>query len=205
VYPPGGQPGVAGFAICYSGSPSQADRALAPLRALGRPIVDDVAPIDYVALQKSGDTDDFRAQAAYLKSGFVTQVAPGLIDVIVDGLEPHPGRLTQMVFVQGLGAIERVPNSATAFSQRDKFANLLGIVGWPYPSDGSMHANWIRNYWPSVEPYLSGFYTNDLEPDHAVQVINENYGENYDRLVRIKDRYDPTNLFRLNANIEPSV
>lgn len=205
VMPPGGAPGVAGFAICYSGSPGQADRALAPLRALGRPLVDDVAPIDYVALQKSGDTDDFRAEAAYLKSGFVTEVAPGLIDVIVDGMEGHPGRLTQMVFVQGGGAIERVPNSATAFSQRDKFANLLGIVGWPYPSDGSVHSNWIRNYWPSVEPYTRGFYTNDLEPDQSIEGINENYGENYDRLVRIKNRYDPTNLFRLNANIEPGV
>lgn len=204
VYPPGGAPGMAGFAVCYSGSPAQADRVLAPLRSVGTPLVDDVGPIDYVALQKSGDTDDFRAQAAYLKSGFVTEVAPGLVDVIVDGLEPHPGRLTQIVFVQGGGAIERVPNSATAFSQRDKFANLLGIVGWPYPSDGTEHSNWIRGYWPSVEPYTRGFYTNDLEPDHSVEVINENYRENYDRLVRIKDRYDPTNLFRLNANIEPS-
>jgi len=204
VLPPGGEPGVSGFQICYSGPPSQADRALAPLRALGRPLVDDVRPMDYVALQKSGDISDFRAQASYLKSGFVSEVAPGLIDVIVDGIEGHPGRVTQMVFVQGGGAIERVPNSATAFSQRDKFANLLGIVGWPYGSDGSPHSSWIRNYWPSVEPYMQGFYTNDLEPDHAIEVINENYGENYERLVRIKDRYDPTNLFRLNANIEPS-
>jgi hypothetical protein len=205
VLPPGNQPGVAGFSVCYSGPPSQADRALAPLRALGRPLVDDVRPMDYVALQKSGDTDDFRAQASYLKSGFVTEVAPGLADVIVDGIEGHPGRMTQMVFVQGGGAIERVPNSATAFSQRDKFANLLGIVGWPYPSDGSVHSDWIRNYWPSVEPFTRGFYTNDLEPDTANQAVNENYRENYDRLVRVKNRYDPTNLFRLNANIEPGV
>jgi hypothetical protein len=118
-------------------------------------------------------------------------------------MEGHPGRITQMVFVQGGGAIERVPNSATAFSQRDKFANLLGIVGWPYPSDGRGHSEWIRNYWPNVEPFTRGFYTNDLEPDMTNQVVNENYGDNYDRLVRIKNRYDPTNLFRLNANIEP--
>jgi hypothetical protein len=203
VIPRGGEPGVAGFSLCYSGPPSQADRALAPLRAIGQPLVDDVGPIDYVALQRSGDTEDVRAQASYLKSGFVSEVAPGLVDVIVDGMEGHPGRITQMVFVQGGGAIERVPNSATAFSQRDKFANLLGIVGWPYPSDGRVHSDWIRNYWPSVEPFTRGFYTNDLEPDMTNQVVNENYGDNYDRLVRIKNRYDPTNLFRLNANIEP--
>jgi hypothetical protein len=205
VIPPGGEPGIAAFSVCYSGPASQADRALAPLRAAGRPIVDDVRSMDYVAIQKSGDVDDFRAQAMYLKSGFVNEIAPGLMDVIADGMEGHPGRLTQMVFVQGGGAIERVPNSATAFSQRDKFANLLGIVGWPYPTDGSEHSRWIRDYWPSVEPYTRGFYTNDLEPGHATQVVNENYRDNFDRLVQVKNRYDPTNLFRLNANIEPSV
>jgi hypothetical protein len=204
IIPPGGEPGIAAFAVCYSGPPSQADRALAPLRAVGTPIVDDVRPMDYVAIQKSGDTTDFRAQAMYLKSGFVSEVAPGLVDVIVDGMKGHPGRITQMVFVQGGGAIGRVPNSATAFSQRDKLANLLGIVGWPHPTDGSEHASWIRGYWPSVEPYTRGFYTNDLDPEHSAQAINENYRENYDRLVQVKNRYDPTNLFRLNANIEPS-
>ena len=204
IIPPGGEPGIAAFAVCYSGPPGQADRALAPLRAVGRPIVDDVRPMEYVAIQKSGDVSDFRAQAMYLKSGFVSEIAPGLIDVIADGIEGHPGRITQMVLVQGGGAIGRVPNSATAFSQRDKLANLLGIVGWPHATDGSEHASWIRGYWPSVEPYTRGFYTNDLEPEHSAQAVNENYRENYDRLVQVKNRYDPTNLFRLNANIEPS-
>jgi hypothetical protein len=203
VIPPGGAPGMAGFSLCYSGGPGAADAALAPLRSLGTPVVDDVRPIDYVTLQKSGDTADFRAQAAYLKSGFVSEVAPGLVSAIAEGMVGHPGRLTQVVLVQGGGAIARAPNSATAFSQRDKFANMLCIVGWPYPTDGSEHVEWIRQYWPNLEPFTRGFYTNDLEPETTTQVVNENYGENYDRLVEIKRRYDPTNLFRLNANIEP--
>ena len=205
VRPPGGAAGVAGFTVCYSGPPSQAERILAPIRKLGTPTVDDVRGMDYVALQRSGDTDDFRAQAAYLKGGFVTDVPAGLVSTIVDGLEAHPGRMTQLVFVSGGGAIGRVANEATAFSQRDKLANLLCIVGWPYPADGSEHIAWIRNFWPTVEPFTRGFYANDLGEGVTAEVINANYRDNFNRLVAVKNRYDPKNLFRLNANVEPSV
>jgi len=204
VLPPGGAPGVAGFDLCYSGPPNQADRVLAPLRRLGTPIEDTVRPMDYVALQRSGDTDDFRAQAAYLKSGFMSEIPSGFISAIADGLEGHPDRLTQVILVQGGGAIGRVPDGATAFAQRGELANLLCIVGWPYPTDGSEHIAWIREFWPSLERYTRGFYVNDLGDDVTVEDINANYRGNFNRLVAVKNRYDPNNLFRLNANIKPA-
>jgi len=205
VVPPGGAPGVAGFMVCYSGPPSQADRVLAPIRKLGTPLQDTVHGMDYVALQRSGDTDDFRAQAAYLKSGFVSEIPADFVSAIVDGFEGHPDRLTRLVLVQGGGAIGRVPNEATAFSQRGEFANLLCIVDWPYPTDGSEHIAWIRQFWPALEPFTRGFYTNDVEENVATEVINANFRDNFNRLVAVKNRYDPKNLFRLNANVEPSV
>ena len=205
VLPPGGAPGVAGFGICYSGPPSQADRVLAPLRRLGTPLQDTVQGTDYVALQRSGDTDDFRAQASYLKSGFMRDIPADFISAVADRLEGHPDRLTQIILVQGGGAIGRVPNQATAFAQREEFANLLCIVGWPYPTDGSEHIAWIRQFWPALEPFTRGFYTNDLEADATAEAINANYRGNFNRLVAVKNRYDPDNLFRLNANVEPSV
>ena len=128
-----------------------------------------------------------------------------MIDAIADGIEGHPGRVTQLVFVQGGGSIGRVPNQATAFAQREEFANLLCIIGWPYPTDGSEHIAWIRQFWPALEPFTRGFYTNDLESDATAEAINANYRGNFNRLVAVKNRYDPTNLFRLNANVEPSV
>jgi FAD/FMN-containing dehydrogenase len=205
VLPPGGEPGIAGFGICYSGPPSQAERVLAPLRKLGTPLVDSVQGMDYVALQRSGDTDDFRATASYMKSGFVSDIPADLISAIVDGIEGHPERNTQFVFVQGGGAIGRVPNGATAFAQREEFANLLCMVGWPYPTDGSEHIAWIREFWPFLEPFTRGFYTNDLEDGTTTEVVNANFRDNFNRLVAVKNRYDPNNLFRLNANVEPSV
>ncbi len=205
VLPPGGAPGVVGFGVCYSGPPNQAERVLAPIRKLGTPLVDSVQGMDYVAVQRSGDTTDFRAVASYLKSGFVADISPDLISAIVDGIEGHPERNTRLVFVQGGGAIGRVPNGTTAFAQREEFANLLCTVGWPHPTDGSEHIAWIREFWPSIEPHTRGFYTNDLDPNATSEVINANFRNNFNRLVAVKNRYDPKNLFRLNANIEPSV
>jgi FAD/FMN-containing dehydrogenase len=205
VVPCGSAPGAVGFGVCYSGPPNQAERVLAPIRKLGTPLVNSVQGTDYVAVQRSGDTTDFRAVAAYMKSGFVADIPPDLISAIVDGLEGHPDRSTQLVFVQGGGAIGRVPNRATAFAQREEFANLLCMVGWPYPTDGSEHIAWIREFWPSIEPFTRGFYTNDLDPNATGEVVNANFRNNFNRLVAVKNRYDPKNLFRLNANIEPSV
>ncbi len=205
VLPPGGQPGVVGFSVCYSGPPSQAERVLAPIRKLGTPLEDSVQGMDYVALQRSGDTDDFRARASYLKSGFLTDIPRDLISAIVDGIEGHPERITQLVLTPGGGAISRVANEATAFSQREDFANLFCVVGWPYPTDGNEHIAWIREFWQALEPFTSGFYNNYREEGVTTEVINANYRGNFNRLVAVKNRYDPTNLFRLNANVEPSI
>jgi FAD/FMN-containing dehydrogenase len=203
--PPGGEAGVAGFAVCFSGRPSDADRALAPLRGIGTPIMDDVGPIDYVDLQRSGDIDDPRAQASYLKSGFIPEMPPALVDAIVDGFEGAPGRTTQVIFQQSGGAIGRVRADEAAFSQRDALANMMGAVDWPADGDPDEHVDWIRRFWEPLEPYTTGFYVNDAHPDASRMATVQAYRENHARLVQVKNRYDPTNLFRLNSNIEPTV
>jgi FAD/FMN-containing dehydrogenase len=205
VQPPGGEPGAAGFAICYSGRPSDADRALAPLRGIGTPIMDSVGPMDYVDLQRSGDINDPRAQASYLKSGFIPELPSGLIDAIVDGFEGAPDRMTQVIFQQSGGVIGRVPSSAAAFSQRDAIANMMGAVDWPADSDPGEHVAWIRQFWEPLEPYTTGFYVNDADPDASRMATVQAYRENHARLVQVKNRYDPSNLFRLNSNVEPTI
>ncbi|MGH7507072.1 MAG: BBE domain-containing protein, partial [Longimicrobiales bacterium] len=202
---PGGGDGFAGFEICYSGPASGTDRVLAPLRKLGTPIADEFRTIDYVAVQRSGDISDPRAQGMYLKSGFVDGVPEGRISAIVDRFEGHPARATLVFFQVGKGAIARVAPDATAFSQRDIFANMLCTVGWKYGDDPAQHIEWIRQYWPALEPFTHGFYVNDLELNATNTAIQANYRQNHDRLVALKNRYDPTNLFRLNANVKPTV
>jgi hypothetical protein len=203
--PPGGAPGVIMFGVCYSGPVNSAERALAPLRRLGAPLADSIKSMDYVAVQRSGDVTDPRAEGQYLKSGFIANMPAGLISTIVERFEGHPRRSTVMFFQQGGGAIARVPSSATAFAQRDVQANMLCAVGWKHGDDPSEHTRWIKQYWTGLEPFTHGFYVNDLESEHSAAAIRDNYRRNHDRLVAVKNRYDPTNLFRLNANVKPTM
>ncbi|MFW6193210.1 MAG: FAD-binding oxidoreductase, partial [Gemmatimonadota bacterium] len=205
----GGEEGAAGFSVCWSGPASEAERALAPLRQVGTPVADEVQSMDYVALQRSGDFDDPRAQASYLKSGFIAELPSELISAIVDRLEGDPRRTTQLFFQQSGGAISRVPGTATAFSQRNAIANMLSSVdweyGWEYGDDPAAHVRWLREYWSELEPYTQGFYVNDAAADATAADYRRTYRENHERLVQVKNRYDPDNLFRLNANVEPTV
>jgi hypothetical protein len=205
VIPPGGAEGMAGFSVCYSGPERDAERVLAPIRRLGTPVLDELRAVDYVALQRSGDIDDPRAKAWYLKSGFVYDLPEDLVTAIVERFEGHPDRTTQLFFQQSGGAIARVAPDATAFPQRDVQANMLCSVDWGQGDDPTDHVRWIQRYWAGLEPFTHGFYVNDMEPDHTVAQIQANYRQNHDRLVTVKNRYDPGNLFRLNANVQPTV
>ena len=108
VQPPGDRPGVAVVEVCYSGDPARAETVLAPVRKLGSPIADTVAPMDYVALQRSGDVKDPRAQGMYLKGGFIPALPAELIARMVDEFTPDPGRLTSAFFQLSGGAVARV-------------------------------------------------------------------------------------------------
>jgi FAD/FMN-containing dehydrogenase len=198
-----GDPPLTGFNVCWSGPAAGADRALAPFRRLGTPMVDGVQGVDYVALQRSGDTDDPRAMGVYTKSGFVTEFTPELVRALVEPFEPHPTRTTILAAQPSGGAINRVAPDATAFPQRDVLANVLCFVNWRHGDDPGEHIRWIQQYWAGVEPHTQGFYVNDLEEGHSTDAVRANYRRNHDRLVAVKRRYDPTNLFRLNANVLP--
>ncbi len=206
IRPPGGRPGMVGFGVCYSGPEGEAERALAPIRRLGAPLVDGVQAVDYVALQRSGDSNDPRARAGYLKSGFIRELTEGMITTIVEGLEGHAARSTVVAVQQSGGAIGRVASDATAFSHRDANGNLLLGVDWAFGNDPAEHVAWIKQFWTGLEPFTHGFYSNDADLDaHAPASVSANYRGNYGRLVEIKNKYDPNNLFRLNANVQPTV
>jgi FAD/FMN-containing dehydrogenase len=205
VSPPGGAPAMVGFGVCYSGPESHAERALAPVRRLGTPMVDGLKAMDYVALQRSGDVSDPRARATYLKSGFYREMPADFAAAIADGFQGKPNRTTLVLVQQSGGAIGRVANDATAFSHREAAGNLLAITDWEVGQDGAEHIAWTRSYWAELEPFIRGFYTNDLGLEETAETVNANYRDNYTRLVQIKNKYDPGNLFRLNANVQPTV
>ena len=202
--PPGGFGNTVYFDVCYSGPHKDADKAFAPLRKAGKVIHDEIDIIDYRDLQKSGDDDDPRGASQYLKGGYTINISDGLIDAIVDNLEAHPERGSMAFFQQAGGKINTIASDETAFPSRYAEHNLITGSFWTYGVDTAPHMAWSRKYWKTVSPYTDGFYIND-EFSESQKEVNLNFLGNYERLVQIKDKYDPTNLFRLNANIRPTV
>ena len=139
-----------------------------------------------------------------MKSGFASEITPELIDDILYGFEEHPDRGMTVVWQHAGGAIGRVASDATAFAHRHVRHDTLMLMDWPVEIDPTPHISWLREYWATVEPHTRGFYTNDAGV-MSQQKLHKNYGANFDRLLALKNKYDPTNLFRLNANIVPTV
>lgn len=188
--------------IVWSGDASKVDGLVAPIMKAGTVQNMSIQETDYVALQRSGDYDDPRAFSGYMKTGFIGKMTPKLVDDIVDNFEHRPDRATRVVFQQSGGAIGRVAPDATSFAHRESKHNMLSFVSWKFGEDGSDHVKYIKSHWANLEPHTRGFYTNDLFSESA-ELINSNYRGNYPRLLKVKQQYDPTNLFRLNANIRP--
>jgi len=202
--PPGGKDGVFGFNLCHSGSPADAERVLAPFRKLGKPLADSLRPVDYVQLQRSGDRTDPRNEGEYLKSGFINDFPGELVEAIASGFSPHQDRSTVVFFQHSGGAIGRVAADATAFPHRRSRLNMFVVTTWDLAHDGAPHIAYARDYWSKLQRFTNGYYTNEVANEPQKQV-DENYQGNIGRLVELKNRYDPTNLFRLNANVKPTV
>jgi FAD/FMN-containing dehydrogenase len=199
----GSDEGVVLLHTCWSGEESTAAAALAPLYQAGTPLKDSIVAQDYVALQRSLDNTDPRNTNEYLKSGFVNDIPAGLIDAIEQHFKAVPERGTTLLFQHAGGAVARVPGDATAFAQRQAIANMLWFVSWPLSDSPTEHIAYVRESWKALEPYTDGWYSNEVHNETAA-VVNANYQGNYPRLMELKKRYDPGNLFRLNANITPS-
>ena len=193
------------FDACYSGPPRDAERVLAPLRRFGKPLRDAIGPVEYVRIQASADAQNDFGSGHYMKSGFIDGLPPALIDILVDGFAGQPpGRLN--VFFQHMGgAIARLPTDFNAFPHREATHDLLMASGWSDPAQAESGMASVRMLWPQVESFTRGFYVNSASAGADEQGrIRTNYGRKYDRLVALKNRYDPRNLFRLNANIRPT-
>jgi FAD/FMN-containing dehydrogenase len=200
----GSTDGICLVHVCYSGPESEAQKVLAPIYKAGTPVDDGIKAVDYVALQRTWDNTDPRNSGEYLKSGFINEFPGTLVDAIVDNFDTFEDRGTTLFFQCSGGAIGRVPADATAFAHRKSLANLLNIVEFPLNVDSGGFIDYGRSKWKVYEPFIDGWYTNEVSGE-AAATVNDNYQGNYDRLVKVKNQYDPTNLFRLNANVRPTV
>jgi FAD/FMN-containing dehydrogenase len=202
--PMGGEPGRFTIHATWSGPAADAERVLAPLRKLGMPMSDTIRAQDYVAIQRSWDTTDARNNGEYLKAGFIVGHPAGLVDAILEGYRPDPARGTSFFYQHAGGAIGRVAPDATAFPHRRSTLEIFAVVSWELGTDGKRHVDYVKDYWSKLLPFTDGYYTNEVADEHQPH-IDDNYRGNIARLRQLKRQYDPQNLFRLNANIQPAV
>jgi FAD/FMN-containing dehydrogenase len=191
---------IISVSVCYVGDPREGEKFLAPLRAFGRPVEDTIGPASYAEMQTQADEYYIHGTLNYLKSGYFSELSSAAIAAIVESYE---GDVLPDLWFQHLGgATARVDSRATAYFHRDAHSNF-GISGtWRETSESEKRIDAVRRIHAAVEPHMKGFYTN-LNEDSELRTWG-NYGPNYQRLAQIKHRYDPRNLFRLNANVQPA-
>lgn len=193
------------FDVCYCGPAGEAERVVGPLRKLGKPVKDTLAAKPYEKLQGSGDLRGFSPLGAYGKGGLVYGITPALIDAMVGSTENAPTDGLFMWLQHQGGAISRVPPKASAYFNRGASHNVGVVNAWHMPSeDVERRTDWVRHTWSQIEPLTRGQYVNLAATDDRETRIQAAYGDNYPRLAELKRRYDPKNLFRLNANIKPA-
>ena len=194
-----------GFAISafYAGPMDEAERVLQPLRQAIPPVTDRIAPISYVQLQKAGDASFPRGHRFYWKAQFLRQITEAAADALIDQFPSVPSPRSFFVFQQVGGAISRVPATATAYANRDAAYDSFPVSIWSDTAADEENIAWAREMYAVLRPFgMGGVYVNNLG-DEGHERVKAAYGENYDRLVRLKRKYDPDNLFRLNQNVHP--
>lgn len=192
----------------YAGAVKEGAAVIQPLRTLTTPVADLTGPMPYVAIQSTLDPLFPAGQLHhYWKSHFLNSLDDAVIDALITHAEERPSPLTMVDLWSMGGAVNRIPAEATAFGDRSSPFWLVFNTTWADPADSEANIQWTRNFWRDMQPFArEGIYMNfpglNEEGDRQVRA---SYGPTYDRLVAVKNKYDPTNLFRLNQNIKPTV
>ena len=193
------------LALCYAGDPVAGAKAVAPFKAIGKPIADVVGPAPFAAWQTAFDPLLTPGERNYWKSHDFVELKDGLIDVLLNAVRRLPSPQCE-IFIGNLGgAINRIPVEATAYPHRNVNFVMNVHTRWSSPSEDKACIAWARALYDAAAPFATGgVYVNFMPDDEAQRVRSGAYGANYDRLAKLKAKYDPKNLFRTNQNVAPA-
>jgi FAD/FMN-containing dehydrogenase len=203
---PDGEP-IAVIVAAYIGDLSAGEKVMAPLRKFGPPLADTIAPTSYVALNSLFDEAfPYGGVQRYWKSSFLKELGDDMLDIMIARSTKFLSPMSNVLFFHLHGAAARVDPNDTAFGARDDQWDYDVISQWTDVAESAGHIQWTREFWSAVEPFASGHvYVNHLDAEEGTTRIRAAYSRSYERLVALKNEYDPTNLFRLNQNIKPTV
>ena len=195
---------VVGVAVCYCGPIETGERVLQPLRTFGSPLEDSIQPMSYRTLQSAPDAGFPSGRQHYWKSSWLKHLSDEAIEVMIRFVAEMPSPISGVGLQQMHGAASRVDPAATAFRHRDEHYDFLILSQWADPFDSEENIRWTRALFEAMQPFFeTGVYVNNLG-EEGEDRVKEAYGAHYERLVALKDKYDPTNLFRLNQNVRPT-
>ncbi len=190
-------------AACYLGSEEQGLDLLGPLRRFASPIADSIRRMHYKDVICMLDANLPPGWHNYWRSSYFREMSDELIETLIAQLETAVSPLSRFFIEILSGEAARKAPDETAFPIRADLYNLLFFGVWESPADTSANLEWVRSSWKALTPFLtSRVYVNYLSQEGEDRV-RAAYGDNYDRLVALKKKYDPTNLFRVNQNIRP--
>lgn len=191
------------FAAVCAGDPKAAEEALKPLREFGNPIADVIGMNPFAGFQQAFDPLLTPGMRNYWKSHDFNELPDGLIDQLIDAVGTLPSGHCEIFIAQMGGATSRVAQDATAYRDRNvKF--IMNVHGrWETAGEDEAGIGWSRRVFDSATPFSTGgVYVNFMTAEETGRVKMA-YGQSYDRLLELKRKYDPTNLFSLNQNIKP--
>ena len=196
---------LVGLNTAWIGDPDVGERALAPLRSFGAPLADMIRHMSFVELQCGGDAAFPTGRRHYWKASFLRDIDEAVIDTLVRLAHSFPSPFTMIGLQHMHGASARVPETETAFPHRYEQWDCLVLSQWEDPAEDERQARWTREAHAMLRPSgQQAVYVNDLGEDEPERV-REAYGANYDRLVAVKAKVDPENVFRANQNLAAPV
>jgi hypothetical protein len=194
-----------GIGLCYCGKLETGEELLKPLRKFAPPIADMVATRSYLEMQSFFDEMFTPGRFYYWKSSLLREVNEGAAEVLTECTRKMPMTPGSFFYLQQMhGAASRVKATETAFPHRYDHYNCGAMAGWDDEAQTERNVRWSRESWAAMQPFCEhDAYVNDLG-EEGEQRVREAYGQNYERLAALKQKYDPTNFFRLNQNIWPT-
>src|SRR5215211_1111165 len=202
-----GKPVLAILAI-YIGEADEGREVMTPLKELGPPAVDMIQPMPYTAFQAIVDPFNQPGLLNYHRGMHLSGIPDEAIDTYVEyatEIARISSPTTQIILFRHGGAVSRVPEDATAAGHREAAYMVHPITCWQDPADTERHIEWVERFSEAMRPFTTGGVYLNFEPDEGEERVRAGYGaEKYARLVELKDKWDPENLFRVNQNIKPS-
>ena len=195
-----------GLLVCHSGPLARAEAELAPIRAHGRPLADAISVKDYVAQQSMLDATQPAGLHYYWKSEFLSKLDDSLLDTCTAQLAGNSSPSNQIVLFHLAGELNEHPSDDGAIGNRDARYACIIQAAWPdLDAAGEGYRAWVQRAWTAIRPHSTGGnYINFQTGDESSERTHQSYRDNYRRLQAVKAKYDPSNLFRANRNIQPA-